>query len=195
MCAVCVVARVPFWGLLLFRLLPVTAAFFELMEGAASSSPGRLHSSGLPTQVLVQLYDQLNTVNFHLMRYTEITFNLEAGLPPFIMAITPRTTNRIIQLLATAAAWQISCLSYLESRNMDRSVQCTAACDGGAGQLLVLVKALLLEKKILFYSCDASRASTAVLSFISLLPGTVLFPKQLVPFHLPPTTLSLSWGG
>ncbi|CDI85071.1 MORN repeat-containing protein, putative [Eimeria praecox] len=130
MCAVCLVARVPFWGLLLFRLLPVTAAFFELMEGAMSGSPGRLSSSGLPTQVLVQLYDQLNTVNFHLMRYTEITFNLEAGLPPFIMAVTPR-------------------------------------------QLLVLVKALLLEKKILFYSCDASRASTAVLSFISLLPVDV----------------------
>ncbi|CDJ34925.1 MORN repeat-containing protein, putative [Eimeria mitis] len=130
MCAVCLVARVPFWGLLLFRLLPVTAAFFELMEGASSGSPGRLSSSGLPTQVLVQLYDQLNTVNFHLMRYTEITFNLEGGLPPFIMAVTPR-------------------------------------------QLLVLVKALLLEKKILFYSCDASRASTAVLSFISLLPVDV----------------------
>ncbi|CDJ52091.1 MORN repeat-containing protein, putative [Eimeria brunetti] len=128
MCAVCLVARVPFWGLLLFRLLPVTAAFFDLMEGAAPGSPGRLSSSGLPTQVLVQLYDQLNTVNFHLMRYTEITFNLEVGLPPFIMAVAPR-------------------------------------------QLLVLVKALLLERKILFYSCDASRASTAVLSFISLLPA------------------------
>ncbi|CDJ58175.1 MORN repeat-containing protein, putative [Eimeria maxima] len=105
----------------------VMAAFFELMEGAASGSPGRFSPSALPTKVLVQLYDQLNTVNFHLMRYTEITFNLEAGLPPFIMAVTP-------------------------------------------GQLLVLVKALLLEKKILFYSSDASRASTAVLSFISLLP-------------------------
>ncbi|CDJ35703.1 uncharacterized protein EMH_0099970 [Eimeria mitis] len=105
------------------------------MEGASSGSPGRLSSSGLPTQVLVQLYDQLNTVNFHLMRYTEITFNLEGGLPPFIMAVTPR-------------------------------------------QLLVLVKALLLEKKILFYSCDASRASTAVLSFISLLPGTACHPAE-----------------
>lgn len=84
-------ARVPFWGLLLFRLLPVTAAFFELMEGAASGSPGRFSPSALPTKVLVQLYDQLNTVNFHLMRYTEITFNLEAGLPPFIMAVTPGT--------------------------------------------------------------------------------------------------------
>lgn len=48
-----------------------------------------------------------------------------------------------------------------------------------SGQLLVLVKALLLEKKILFYSSDASRASTAVLSFISLLPGTVYYlPKS-----------------
>lgn len=90
LCAVCLVARVPFWGLLLFRLLPVSAAFFELMEGASGAASGTGASSGLPTQVLVQLYDQLNTVNFHLLRYTEITFNLEAGLPPFIMALNAR---------------------------------------------------------------------------------------------------------
>ncbi|CDJ41691.1 MORN repeat-containing protein, putative [Eimeria tenella] len=130
LCAVCLVARVPFWGLLLFRLLPVTTAFFELMEGACGSVAEQTSSLGLPAQLLVQLYDQLNTVNFHLMRYTEITFNLEAGLPPFIMAVNPQ-------------------------------------------QLLMLVKALLLETKVMFHSCDASRASTAVLSFISLLPVDV----------------------
>lgn len=92
LCAVCLVARVPFWGLLLFRLLPVTTAFFELMEGACGSVAEQTSSLGLPAQLLVQLYDQLNTVNFHLMRYTEITFNLEAGLPPFIMAVNPRRT-------------------------------------------------------------------------------------------------------
>lgn len=92
MCAVCLVARVPFWGLLLFRLLPVSAAFFELLEGSSRDTPAA-EASGLPTQVLVQLYEQLNTVNFHLMRYTEITFNLEAGMPPFIMTVKPGETQ------------------------------------------------------------------------------------------------------
>ncbi|XP_026191760.1 uncharacterized protein LOC34617448 [Cyclospora cayetanensis] len=142
LCAVCVVARIPFWGLLLFRLLPVSAAFFELMETASGGGRSTAESSsGLPTQVLLQLYDQLNTVNFHLLRYTEITFNLEGGLPPFIMAMNPQ-------------------------------------------QLLVLVKALLLESKILFFSRDASKASTAVLSLISLLPVDVDALEVAIQNHL-----------
>ncbi|KAL8440498.1 hypothetical protein Efla_002375 [Eimeria flavescens] len=166
-CAVCLIARVPFWGLLLFRLLPVSSAFFDLLqgasegdtclfrrqagegggplvagaplggggalgtpvgEGAVEGKEGGPSGGPPPTQVLVLLYGQLNTVNFHLMRYAEVTFNLEAGHPPFILMF-------------------------------------------GTRQLLMLVKALLLEKKILFLSADASRVSSAVLSFISLFPA------------------------
>ncbi|OEH80166.1 MORN repeat-containing protein [Cyclospora cayetanensis] len=160
LCAVCVVARIPFWGLLLFRLLPVSAAFFELMETASGGGRSTAESSsGLPTQVLLQLYDQLNTVNFHLLRYTEITFNLEGGLPPFIMAMNPRAF-----------------LTDFDRRGWEaQSLHCKGCCSPCAllrtEQLLVLVKALLLESKILFFSRDASKASTAVLSLISLLPG------------------------
>ncbi|KAL8274729.1 hypothetical protein Esti_001334 [Eimeria stiedai] len=131
-CAVCLVARVPFWGLLLFRLLPVGAAFVELIKGGPQDGPaarGAAGGGGAPTgiphtQVLIQLYEQLNTVNFHLMRYTEITFNLEARLPPFILSLNPQF-------------------------------------------LLMLAKALLLEKKICFLSTDACRASTALLGCLS----------------------------
>ncbi|KAL8447529.1 hypothetical protein Emed_004317 [Eimeria media] len=125
-CAVCLVARVPFWGLLLFRLLPVGAAFMELIKGAPQEGMGARGAAGgggapmgAPhTQVLVQLYEQLNTVNFHLMRYTEITFNLEARLPPFILSLNPPDACR-------ASTAVLSFLSLFPA-----GLACGFTCDG-----------------------------------------------------------------
>lgn len=102
LCGLCLISRVPFWGLLLFRLRAVSAAFFELLGSPQATEAAPVvqgadvrtmfcgFQGAAAKQMLDDLYVQLNTVNFHLLRYTEITFNLDANLPPFIAILDPR---------------------------------------------------------------------------------------------------------
>ncbi|RQX67607.1 MORN repeat-containing protein [Toxoplasma gondii CAST] len=200
-CAVCVISSVPFWGSLLVRFSPVAEAFFQSMQASSSLSSSLASAALSPAlcvssdrearrsgsrvrrengflegtakeseavewseeevhadakqslwkeshgrndkgktkreeetkgaeQLLLDWTAQINAIRYNHLGYSELFFDLEGSLTPFVLLFPPES-------------------------------------------LLQLAKALLLEKKILFFSRSPTRASSAVLAFLSLFPAAL----------------------
>eukprot|EP00923_Selenidium_pygospionis_P033886 GHVN01059331.1.p1 GENE.GHVN01059331.1~~GHVN01059331.1.p1 ORF type:complete len:1342 (+),score=180.28 GHVN01059331.1:981-5006(+) len=159
--AVCLLSQAPFWGLLQFRLQPVTVAYFKQRDFS-----NRL--------ILVQFFDHLN--GFDSIKAQMALATSTGSSPDVPHPNQPRSV--IDHLNSTVTEYVGGGVGFEKLHHAELLYDLEAHQDPlimrlKPKPLLTVLKAIMLETRIVVYSMSAAKASSAVLTLLSYIPGAL----------------------